>query len=402
MESLFLVSIGMLIFIGGSLLLKSNKSVSDHIIILWSVLAILSQLGFYYIEIGEYEQHVRFSQFVFGTLLLHAPMLYFYVQAQLDPNFTFSFKSLIHLTPLVFFYLLHIPEFSQNVGVTICSKHFGCYLSNKPCSVVYNFSKLILNSFYIMLSFFTFRDLYKPIEKRSAKVKINYLWVKILLFVALSLNVFIIIYRLLEVSKIYIFPKGLFVMNIVISAYILVFSFVGSNFTGILDFLKLLSKLFVYLKVKIAFRFNNEVKEDEQMPELDNGIIAFGLGEDTIEKYFVLLKKFMQEKKPFLEQHLTRVKLAEMLEIPSHHLAYIIKLKYNQTFNDFINTYRLDLLLEMLDDQKYANFTLLALAYECGFNSKSTFNRFFKSHLGKTPTEILKLRQQDMQVRLAS
>ena len=402
MESLFLVRVGMLIFIGGSLLLKSKKTLSDHIIIVWSVLAILSQLGFYYVAKGEYEQHVRFAQFVFGTLLLHAPMLYFYVQAQLDPNFTFNVKSLLHLTPLLVFYLLHIPEFSLNVGVSVCSKHFGCYLSNKPCSVVYNFSKLILNTFYLMLTFFTFRDLYKPKEKRTAKIQIDFLWIKILLFAAFSLNSFIIIYRLLEVGQIYIFPQGLFVMNIVTSAYILVFSFVGSNFTGVLDFIKLIKKLLIYLKVKIAFNLDIEQKEDELIPELDDCQNAFGLCEKTLERYLGILKSIFLKEKPFLDQHLTRAKLAGMMKIPSHHLAYVIKMEYNQTFTDFINSYRLELLLEMLDDPKYKNFTLLALAFECGFNSKSTFNRYFKTHLGKTPTEFLKLKQENVEIGMAS
>lgn len=401
MESIFLVCIGMLIFIGGSLLLKSNKSKSDHIIIAWSVLAILSQLGFYYVATGNYAMNVRFSQFVFGTLLLHAPMLYFYVQAQLDPNFTFNVKNLLHLTPLFIFYLLHIPEFSQNVGMSVCSSHFGCYLSNKPCSVVYNFSKLILNTFYLMLTFFTYRDLYKPENKRKGHEKIDFLWIKILLYVTFSLNIFIIIYRLLEVGQIHIFPANLFLMNIVISAYIIVFSFIGSNFTGILDFLKLVNKLLIYIDIKMSYYLKKEQAEDELIPELDDCQNAFGLCEDTLEKYLVMLKKYILEEKPFLDQHLSRAKLAGLIKIPSHHLAYVIKIKYNQTFTDFINSYRLELLLEKLDEPKYKNFTLLALAFECGFNSKSTFNRCFKTHLGKTPTEFLKLKHENVEMKLA-
>lgn len=400
MQSIFLVCIGMLIFIGGSLLLKSKKTTSDHIVIIWTVLAIFSQLGFYYVAIGEYKEHLRFSQFVFSTLLLHAPMLYFYVQAQLDPHFTFNSKKLLHLTPLFIFYLLHIPEFSQNVGLSVCANHFGCYLSNKPCSIVYNFSKMILNTFYLMLTFFVYRDLYKSTNKLKEKEKIRFVWIKILLYATFSLNIFIIFYRLLEVGQIHIFPENLFLMNIVISANIIVFSFIGSNFLGILDSLKLINKFFVYINIKTSFYLKNKICEEDLIP-MEDCHSEFGLSEETIQKYSIKLKKFMTEKKPFLEPQLTRVKLAEVLEIPSHHLAYIIKLKYNQTFNDFINTYRLELLLEMLDDQKYANYTLLALAYECGFNSKSTFNRFFKNHLGKTPSEILKLRQQDMEIRLA-
>jgi AraC-like DNA-binding protein len=401
MESIFLVCIGMLVFILGSLLLKSNKSTSDHIIIVWSVLAILSQLGFYYVATGEYKEHLRFAQFVFGTLLLHAPLLYFYVRIQLDSSFVFSYKDLFHLTPLLIFYLLHIPEFSQNVGISICSKHFGCYLSNKPCSIVYNFSKIMLNSFYLMLSFFTYRDLNKPIEKRNGREKVNFLWVKILLFVAFSLNVFIIAYRLLEVGQIHIFPANIFVLNIVASLYIIVFSFIGSNFTGLLDFIKLVRKIGVFVRLKLSYQLNIDQFEDDYIPELDECHNAFGLSEIAIKDYIEVINKLMEEKKPFLDQHITRAKFSELTSIPSHHLAYVIKDKFDQTFTDFVNSWRLDLLLEKLDETKYENYTLLALAFECGFNSKSTFNRYFKTDLGMTPTEFLKMKQENVEIELA-
>lgn len=402
MESIFLVSIGMLVFILGSLLLKSKKTKADHMVIVWSVLAILSQIGFYYVAVGEYKEHIRFSQFVFGTLLLHAPLLYFYVRIQLDSNFVFTYKDLLHLTPLVIFYLLHVPEFSQNVGLSLCSKHFGCYLSNKPCSIVYNFSKLLLNSFYIMLAFFTYRDLYKPIQRRSAREKINFLWVKILLYVALSLNLFIIAYRLLEVGQIHIFPKGLFLINIVASVYILIFSFIGSNFTGILDFIKLVGKLFGYIHLKLSYLIAGDEREEDFIPELEESHNPFGLCSETIKNYVAIINKLMEDKKPFLDQHLTRDKLSKITSIPSHHLAYVIKEEYFQTFTDFVNSWRLELLLKKLEEPKYENYTLLALAFECGFNSKSTFNRFFKSQIGKTPTEFLKLKQENVNIGLAS
>lgn len=392
----------MLAFILGSLLLKTNKTKSDHLILVWVILAILSQIGFYYVATGEYQKHIRFAQFTFGTLMLHAPLLYFYVRVQLEPNFVFTYKDLFHLTPIAIFYLLHIPEFSQNVGLSICSKHFGCYLSNKPCSIVYNFSKLFINSFYIMLAFFTYKDLYKPLNKRNTNEKVSYLWVKILLYIALSLNIFIIIYRLLEVGQIHIVPQHLFLINIISSLYILIFSFIGSNFTGILDFLKLIRKIVVFVNLKLSYNFGKETSEEDIAADLIDEQNAFGLSQQTIMTYVAKLNQVMEDKKPFLDHRLTRAKLSEITSIPSHHLAYVIKEEYFQTYTDFINSWRLELLLKKLEEPKYQNYTLLALAFECGFNSKSTFNRYFKSHLGTTPTEFLKLKHKSMEVDMAS
>jgi len=252
-----------------------------------------------------------------------------------------------------------------------------------------------------MLAFFTYRDLNKPVEKRNNKEKINFLWVKILLYVAFSLNIFIIIYRLLEVGQIHIFPPSLFIVNIVASLYIIVFSFIGTNFTGILDFIKLVRKLVAYVHLKLSYRLNVEPIEEEYIPELDECHNPFGLCEKTINDYIEIINNLMKEKKPFLDQHLTRAKFSELTSIPSHHLAYVIKEKFDQTFTDFVNSWRLDLLLEKLNETKYENYTLLALAFECGFNSKSTFNRHFKTDLGMTPTEFLKIKHENVKIELA-
>jgi len=394
--NVYLVCIGMLSFLLGMLFLKRNKTRAIHIVILWVVLALLSQIGFHYVAIGAYVSHVRFFQFVFGTLLLHAPLLFFYVKAELEPNFVFKYKDLLHLTPLVLFYLLHIPEFSQNVGLSICSRHFGCYLSNKPCSVAYSFIKIIVNSFYIMLACIAYRDLNIRVTRKTNEQKMNFLWVKILLIAVVSLHMLVVIYRLLEVGEVYVFSRNLFIINVLVSYYIIVFSFVGCNFIGILGFLSVLQKRFSRLKKRISCKID-ECQEQEIIPTINTNI-PYGLSSDEIDGYVNTLNELMKTDKPYLDHHLTRNKLAELTSIPGHHLTHVIKERYQQTFTDFINSWRLNLLLEKLDDPKCQNYTLLSLAFECGFNSKSTFNRYFKSQTGKTPTEFIKLKHENMEI----
>ena len=59
-------------------------------------------------------------------------------------------------------------------------------------------------------------------------------------------------------------------------------------------------------------------------------------------------------------------------------------------FYDFCNSFRLHYFLQLTRDPQFNNLTLLAKAYEAGFNSKTTFNTYFKKSMGTTPSEYLK------------
>jgi AraC-like DNA-binding protein len=61
-------------------------------------------------------------------------------------------------------------------------------------------------------------------------------------------------------------------------------------------------------------------------------------------------------------------------------------------FNSLINEYRIKEFKKKINNQDFKLYTLTAIAYECGFNSKSTFNRVFKLECGQTPSEYVKFK----------
>jgi AraC-like DNA-binding protein len=67
-------------------------------------------------------------------------------------------------------------------------------------------------------------------------------------------------------------------------------------------------------------------------------------------------------------------------------LSYVINTGFQKNFNDFVNAYRVADFQKKVNDPKLSHYTLLALAYECGFNSKSTFNRAVKKATGQLPS----------------
>jgi len=103
--------------------------------------------------------------------------------------------------------------------------------------------------------------------------------------------------------------------------------------------------------------------------------------------FILFLLKYMNEKKPFLIPDITLSSLASELDVTPDHLSGIINNKLGKNFFDFINHYRIEEFKtrSLADENK--KFTLLSIAYDCGFNSKATFNRVFKNVTGITPGE---------------
>jgi len=98
----------------------------------------------------------------------------------------------------------------------------------------------------------------------------------------------------------------------------------------------------------------------------------------------------MDKHKPYRDASLTLTDLSKQLSIASSYLSQIINESFNQNFNDFINAYRIKECQHLFLDQSKSKMTILAIAYEVGFNSKSAFNRAFKKHTGVTPKELKK------------
>ena len=98
----------------------------------------------------------------------------------------------------------------------------------------------------------------------------------------------------------------------------------------------------------------------------------------------------MNQKKLFLTPELTLTMVAEELEIHPNTLSQVINTAEQKNFFDYINTLRIKEFKKRIADPDNQKYTFLSLAYECGFNSKTSFNRNFKNLTGKSPSEYLK------------
>lgn len=126
----------------------------------------------------------------------------------------------------------------------------------------------------------------------------------------------------------------------------------------------------------IAESYNHEASRKYKKPLFSH---------QELENYKERLKSLMEQDELFLDAQLSLRSLAEYMNLPANHMSQLLNEGFQQNFSNYVNTYRLENFKVKLQDAHFSHLTLLALAYDSGFSSKTVFNTFFKSKLGMTP-----------------
>lgn len=103
------------------------------------------------------------------------------------------------------------------------------------------------------------------------------------------------------------------------------------------------------------------------------------------------LQNLMERDKPFLKPDFQLYDLAKLADTPPHILSDQINKELGINFYEFVNGYRVEEFKKRVSSRDYKNLTLLAIAYDVGFNSKASFNRIFKKHTSLTPSQFSKI-----------
>lgn len=118
-----------------------------------------------------------------------------------------------------------------------------------------------------------------------------------------------------------------------------------------------------------------------------NSYLKSGLNEEESARILESLETLMMKDQLYLDCELDLVKLAKKTRTSTHKLSQTLNEKLNKNFFEYINEFRLNDVKRQLLNPEYENFKILSIAYECGFNSKSTFYSFFKKYENMTPAE---------------
>jgi len=147
-------------------------------------------------------------------------------------------------------------------------------------------------------------------------------------------------------------------------------------------FLTYVLAFFAMIQPKL-FKMSTETKKGKQELISSNESLLLK------EKLTVL----MANEKPYLKPKLTLQELAKMIGVRANVISYVINEEFKKNFNDFINEYRIEEFINLIKEEENKKLTILALAFDSGFNSKTTFNSTFKKKMGKTPFQFIKERK---------
>ncbi|MEM9921921.1 MAG: tetratricopeptide repeat protein [Bacteroidota bacterium] len=114
------------------------------------------------------------------------------------------------------------------------------------------------------------------------------------------------------------------------------------------------------------------------------------LDEASTLNYKTRLLQLMENEQPYLNPELSLRSLAAQLDLHPNQLSWLLNAGFGKNFNEFINHHRLEAFKRMAKEPKNSHLTIMAIAYDCGFNSKTVFNTYFKKAMGTTPKQFLK------------
>ena len=103
--------------------------------------------------------------------------------------------------------------------------------------------------------------------------------------------------------------------------------------------------------------------------------------------------QMMRLEKPFLNPDLRLAEMAAKLDLSNAHLSEILHYGFKENFHNFINFYRVVEAQKLMEEENQKDSKIIAIAFEAGFKSKTTFNRVFKNYTGQTPSEYRKMSQ---------
>jgi adenylate cyclase len=169
----------------------------------------------------------------------------------------------------------------------------------------------------------------------------------------------------------------------------------------------LLEKLFRHRSSILLLSFGDplaeSIQDDPRYPEYQQRIYPLPgdtpklkksgtstLDEETATSFLNRLHDFIDQKSPYLNPALSLRSLAEQIEIHPNQLSWLLNEKVGKNFNEFINQLRVEYFKKLAIDPANSHISLIGLAYESGFNSKTVFNTAFKKTTGMTPKEYQK------------
>lgn len=347
------------------ILLRKKFRTLPNLMLMLIFLSILTHYVYYYLFYTGRVQYSSDSAFLIIPFATLAPLIvYYYVVSVIYGKIRLTKKSFLHLIPLflngiVFILFLESTDHKQSLLYIAKSVAISLY-------IIYPLIMLkTLAGFYNLKGFsikvFTYN------KKKTALIR--------LLIFMMTLHFCILVAK---------YTVPVFVE--------------GSE--KVMDIINLCFLMF--LGYAISYVIVSEPRT-LQYPEEKIGLGGFKkygkskLTRSEAESNVRILNSIMENGKPYSDMDFNLTKLSELSKISSHCISETLNGLMEQSFNDYVNNYRVEEFKQLAVKKEFKNYTILALAHEAGFKSKATFNAAFKKFTGETPSQFIKKQQQKSQ-----
>ncbi len=341
---------------------KANKWLSVFAFIMGTAF-----ISSYLDKVGLSESYTFVLKFISSLQFLLAPSIYISILYFVNPTSKFKIRYLLHfLLFLVFTFLENIVFFSEK---SISTKTlFDIGETSFYVRDILPFQTLA----YVLVSYLTLRKHNKNLELITATTQnINLNWLKLFLLIL----IFPILFWINDALD--LFPVLLKITGFIYSISIFFLAYYALRQTAIFPFRK--ENLDEISEVLSAFP-----PTKIEMPKPQR------LSKEQISILTIQLDSLMAGEKIFLDNEINLTTVAEKLGTSIHDTSYLINEVTGSNFYNYINTFRVEEAKKLLVSSKADKLNMLGIAFESGFNSKTTFNTAFKKIVGLSPSEYAK------------
>jgi AraC-like DNA-binding protein len=365
MEAALITGVVFSAFLAALLIGKKEKLRSDYILIsLFIVIGITIFLAF--ADIYNREHGFKYPALLgLSTpfILLHGPLLWFYIRSLTHKSVHFKWLDLLHFIPFIFvFSLLSLDYYSLPVNEKIAMDTESLITKSPVFYLVVSLIAISTQGYYLW-GLLLIRRYKKRLKHYYSDIQsLNLSWLKSLLFLAIGFYA--------AISLLYIGQA--------------IFQFTDYNTLQTVGY-----TLAAFLNIVIGFQgirkgnlFQNQAYEPETFL---SKVKKTSIADDPDHQFVMKLIRQMENHAYYLNPNLTLPELAKIMEVSPEYLSKVLNRILNKHFYDFVNYYRIEAFKLKCQLPENKNLTLISLAYDSGFNSKATFNRVFKQMTDMTP-----------------
>ena len=358
-------------FLAFILLSKNNKTNADKILFFW-LIGIGIHLFLYYIVFsGQYFEYPQLLGIVLPFPLIHGPFLYLYTASVTNQSKSWKISSLHFLPVLICFISIFNFLLLPNEEKILVFKNQGRGYETITFTTL--IAIFISGIAYVIWSLLLLKKHKKNILNQfSYSEKINLIWLRYLIYGIGLIWIFVI------------YGNDEILFSFVV-LFVIFIGYFGINQVGVFSSenkTNLSNSTDDFLDSKDEINISYDTIKNPKY-------VKSGLNQDTAIEIHKQLKEVMEKNELFTNSELTLAELAEILQVQPNYLSQVINTFENKPFYDYINSKRIDLFLKLIALPENKKYTILSLAFECGFNSKSSFNKHFKKITNQTPSEYL-------------